>query len=384
MFKKILSLSLFIGTAFLVVPQFPAQAADIPSTVCSGVTFSRMLKLGSVGQDVKCLQTILNKDAATQVAVSGTGSPGNESTYYGVRTQNAVKKFQEKYYSEILASARLSRGTGTVGIATTAKLNAIKNASIVQASTPTAPAPTQIQTPQIQPEVTPTSAIAKANPGVVAITVTKQVPEYQVTYTDPFGNGLFQVPTYTPTGRTTTQTLGAGSGFIITQDGYLLTNNHVIVDPQATYTITMTSGASQTAQVIYQASQTDVAILKMSGSGYPIVTMGNSDNLQLGQSVVAIGNALGQFSNTVSVGIVSGLHRTIQASEPQGRTETLQDVIQTDAAINPGNSGGPLINLNGEVVGINVATVQGSSNISFSLPITSIKTIVNSVLGRQI
>ncbi|PIY75016.1 MAG: hypothetical protein COY85_01520, partial [Candidatus Portnoybacteria bacterium CG_4_10_14_0_8_um_filter_40_50] len=97
-------------------------------------------------------------------------------------------------------------------------------------------------------------------------------------------------------------------------------------------------------------------------------------------SVFAVGNALGEYSNSVSVGIISGLNRTIQASDANGTVENLSGVIQTDAAINPGNSGGPLADLNGKVIGVNVATVTGSNNISFSIPVNIVKSIINSVL----
>jgi serine protease Do len=108
------------------------------------------------------------------------------------------------------------------------------------------------------------------------------------------------------------------------------------------------------------------------------LSLGDSDSLKLGQSVIAIGNALGQFQNTVSLGVVSGLSRSIVAGD-QGSSEALDQVIQTDAAINPGNSGGPLLNLNGQVVGIDTAIVEGSQNIGFALPINDIKTVISSV-----
>ncbi|MFI5205462.1 MAG: S1C family serine protease, partial [Candidatus Paceibacterales bacterium] len=152
-------------------------------------------------------------------------------------------------------------------------------------------------------------------------------------------------------------------------------------DDQAIYTVTLASGATQTARIIYKDPQNDVAIIKIDGSGYPTLTLGDSDGLQLGQPIITIGNALGQFSNSVSLGIVSGLNRTINASDSLGNVETLNGVIQTDAAINPGNSGGPLLDLNGNVVGINVAMAQGSNSISFSLPINPIKTITKSQVG---
>ena len=126
----------------------------------------------------------------------------------------------------------------------------------------------------------------------------------------------------------------------------------------------------------------DVAIAKITPSGLetlPYLELGDSDTLEVGQSVVAIGNALGEFKNTVSAGVVSGLSRSLIAGDNAGNSEQLDKVIQTDAAINPGNSGGPLLDLSGKVVGINVAVVQGSENIGFALPINSVKNVISSV-----
>jgi serine protease Do len=127
----------------------------------------------------------------------------------------------------------------------------------------------------------------------------------------------------------------------------------------------------------------DLAILKIEGSDFPIVRLGDSDSLQIGQTVIAIGNALGEFQNTVSVGVISGLGRTITASGG-GMIETLEDIIQTDAAINPGNSGGPLLNLKGEVIGINTAVSLEGQNIGFTIPINKAKNDITQVkdLGK--
>ncbi|MCR4311207.1 MAG: trypsin-like peptidase domain-containing protein, partial [Candidatus Taylorbacteria bacterium] len=120
---------------------------------------------------------------------------------------------------------------------------------------------------------------------------------------------------------------------------------------------------------------------KIEGTGYKKVALGNSDDIKLGETVIAVGNALGEYSNSVSVGIISGLNRTLEAQDSTGKVETLTGVFQTDAAINPGNSGGPLVNMKGEAVGINVATVVGSSNISFSIPLNKIRGILKKELG---
>lgn len=362
-------------------PPYNALAA------CKTVTFSRALSAGKTGADVLCLQTILNQNAATQIAISGSGSPGSESRYFGTLTKSAVMKFQELYAAQILTPLGYVKGTGIVGPATIAKLNQLlMQAPPVSQQTPVTPQaaamPASAAT-QSQSNATE-AAIAKASPAVVSVIVSKQVPEYQVIYEAPFGNdpmfGNVQVPVYTPTGNTVTKQIGAGTGFLVTADGYIVTNKHVIFDDQAIYTVTLSTGSTVPAEVFYKDPQNDVAILKISGNNYPVLQLADSSLLQLGQPVITIGNALGQYSNSVSLGIISGLHRTIQASDSNGSTETLNDVIQTDAAINPGNSGGPLLNLDGAAVGINVAMVQGSSNISFAIPINPVKDILKMVL----
>lgn len=232
-------------------------------------------------------------------------------------------------------------------------------------------------------------AVKKANPAVVSIVITKDVPKYETYYdnTDPFGGlfgqgggfgNLFQIPQQRQNG-TEKQEVGGGSGFLITKDGMIVTNRHVVDDPAAEYTVFTNDGKKHTAKVIARDSVLDIAILKIDGTGYPYLNLGDSDSIELGQSVVAIGNALGEFRNSVSVGVVSGLSRSITAGDGAGQSEALDHVIQTDAAINPGNSGGPLLDLSGKVVGVNVAVAQGSENIGFSLPINSVKTVIDSV-----
>ncbi len=231
-----------------------------------------------------------------------------------------------------------------------------------------------------------TVAVAKVTPSVVSIVISKDVPKLEVTYENPFGNDpLFknfgiQVPVYHQSG-TTHQKVGAGTGFIIRADGYILTNKHVVGDATADYTVLLSTGKQQSAKVVFLDPTNDIAIVKIDGK-YPAVSLGDSGSLKLGQSVIAIGNALGEYNNSVSVGIISGLNRSITASGGATGTEQLTGVIQTDAAINPGNSGGPLLDLNGQAVGINVATVVGSSNISFSIPINSVKAVIKQVIGK--
>ncbi|HEY4511586.1 MAG TPA: trypsin-like peptidase domain-containing protein [Candidatus Paceibacterota bacterium] len=169
---------------------------------------------------------------------------------------------------------------------------------------------------------------------------------------------------------------GAGTGFFVTKDGYLLTNRHVISDANATYLILLDNGDKIPVYIIFQDEESDIAILNVEGGGYKIAKLGNSSTIRIGQSVIAIGNALGKFENSASVGVISGLNRTIDAEARDGSLVTLKDVIQTDAAINRGNSGGPLIDTDGNVIGINVATAVGSNSISFSIPINRVKTVL--------
>ncbi|OGZ45747.1 MAG: hypothetical protein A3C84_00370 [Candidatus Ryanbacteria bacterium RIFCSPHIGHO2_02_FULL_48_12] len=229
-----------------------------------------------------------------------------------------------------------------------------------------------------------TEAVANVTPGVVSIVVSKDVPQLEVAYVNPFGDDPFykdfdiKVPVYRQKG-TTRQKIGAGTGFIVRADGYIVTNKHVAADETAYYTVLLTNGTQKTATVLYRDPLQDIAIIKIPGSGYTSVPLGDSSALKLGQSVIAIGNALGEYNNSVSVGIISGLDRSIDASGG-GTTEHLSGIIQTDAAINPGNSGGPLVDLSGKAIGVNVATVTGSSNISFSIPAN----IVKDILAKQL
>lgn len=221
-----------------------------------------------------------------------------------------------------------------------------------------------------------TAAVAKVSPAVVSIVISKDVPQLEVVYENPFGNDPFfkdfgfKVPRYRQKG-TVNQKVGAGTGFLVSSDGYIVTNRHVVADTGATYTVLLSTGEQKPAQVIYKDQGNDLALVKITGSGYPAVSLGSSRDLKLGQSVFAVGNALGEYNNSISVGVVSGLERDITAGG-----ESLKGVIQTDAAINPGNSGGPLVDLGGQVVGVNVATVQGASSISFSIPIDQVKSLV--------
>lgn len=242
--------------------------------------------------------------------------------------------------------------------------------------------------PALDYEQAVVAAVKKTSPAVVAITVSKNVPIIENCPVDPFG-GLppeFQqffgndFPQFSQPCQKGTkfQEVGGGSGFIISSNGLILTNKHVVADTKASYTVFTNDGKKYDATVLARDPAQDLAVVKINASGLPTVTIGDSDSLQLGQTAIAIGNALGEFRNTVSSGVISGLARTVTASGG-GTTETISGVIQTDAAINPGNSGGPLLNLRGEVVGINTAIASDAQNIGFAIPINRAKRDIQSV-----
>lgn len=181
---------------------------------------------------------------------------------------------------------------------------------------------------------------------------------------------------------------GAGTGVIISEDGVVITNRHVVPAGTSDVSVTLSDGTTlDDVAVIGRTNDSDpldIAFLKINdtkGKKLTVASIGDSANMEVGDKVIAIGNALGQFENTVTSGIISGYGRDIEASDGSGSdasTESLQNLFQTDAAINPGNSGGPLMNLSGEVIGINVA-VADAQNIGFAIPINDVKGLIASV-----
>ncbi len=173
---------------------------------------------------------------------------------------------------------------------------------------------------------------------------------------------------------------GAGTGVIISADGYILTNNHVI-EGSDSITVTTHDRKAYEAKLMKTDSDKDLAIVKVDVTGLASATIGDSDDIKVGEEVIAIGNVLGRFTDSVTKGIISGLGRPITTSSTQfyGNVEQLDDLIQTDAAINSGNSGGPLVNMKGEIIGINTAIVGDAQNIGFSVPINHATDLVASI-----
>lgn len=224
--------------------------------------------------------------------------------------------------------------------------------------------------------------VKKFGPSVVTITGTANQSQ-QSQPSSPFGFGPFQffgmnpgMPSQTPDQN---QTQSIGSGFLVTRDGMIVTNKHVVSDTTMTYQVVTSIGKKYAVKNIYRDPLNDVALIKIdpsqnAGEKLAPLTLGDSTNLQVGQYVIAIGTALGELRNTVTTGVVSGLGRGITAGSPyEGSVEQLNNVIQTDAAINPGNSGGPLFNSSGQVIGVNTAVSQNGQNIGFAIPINVIK-----------
>ncbi|MDR1032814.1 MAG: trypsin-like peptidase domain-containing protein [Candidatus Nomurabacteria bacterium] len=205
------------------------------------------------------------------------------------------------------------------------------------------------------------SVVKKVSPSVVSIvTTTRSSSMYSYLY-----EGYGQA---------------AGTGMIVSADGYVLTNKHVIEDAKGLKVITDDGTTYDDVDIVASDPVNDVAFLKIKNvKGLSPIEIGNSSTISVGQSVVAIGNALGQYQNTVTSGIISGRGRTISAATNNGSMETLTDLIQTDTAINPGNSGGPLVNVKGQVIGINTAIVDDAQGIGFAIPINSIKGMLSSL-----
>jgi serine protease Do len=221
--------------------------------------------------------------------------------------------------------------------------------------------------------------VKKTNPAVVSIAIKQQQKPR-----NPFSPYDFYFGPSTPsTQNQNKKEQGIGTGFIIGSNGIILTNRHV-VDANGAYVVITNDNKKYDVTKVTLDPRNDLAIVKVDATNLPALELGDSSKLDVGQSVIAMGNQLGEFSNTVTTGIVSGLNRSIEASGQSGSNpEALNNVIQTDAAINPGSSGGPLLNLAGQVIGINTAVAPAgvAQNIGFAIPINSAKPVVEEYLA---
>ena len=201
-------------------------------------------------------------------------------------------------------------------------------------------------------------AVKKISPSVVSITTTSLAQSL-------WGNVVEQQ--------------GGGTGFVVTNDGLIMTNKHVIAGATDLKVVT-NDGQYYEAKVVAQDPLFDIALVKIEAKGLVVAELGDSDALDIGQKVVTIGNALGEYQNSATAGIISARARAITASDKTGGASRLEGLIQTDAPINPGNSGGPLVNIRGQVVGINTAIDQSGNSIGFAIPINGAKVALDSYL----
>lgn len=214
----------------------------------------------------------------------------------------------------------------------------------------------------VQEESAVIDVVEKVSPSVV--TVSAKTPARRILEFGPFG--------ITPR-QQGGEPQDIGTGFIVSSDGLIVTNKHVVSVTNATYKVITKDNKEHDVVEINRDPSNDIAILKINATGLTPIELGDSSNLKVGQFVIAIGTALGEFRNTVTTGVISGLGRGINAgSALESFVERLDNVIQTDAAINPGNSGGPLMNSSGQVIGVNVAVAQGAQNIGFAIPINTV------------
>ena len=235
---------------------------------------------------------------------------------------------------------------------------------------------------QVEEESATIGVVEQASPAVVSIVITKDLSKYyNSTGPNVFDFFGFNMPFFmeqpeAPQGKTE---IGGGTGFIVSGDGLILTNKHVVQDDEAEYTVVLNDGTSYDARVLDTDAFLDLAIVKIEAENLPTLELGDSDEIKIGQTVIAIGYVLSEYENTVTKGVISGINRRVVAGSSSGQSEVLEEAIQTDAAINPGNSGGPLLNLEGRVIGVNTAVNLEGQLVGFAIPINSAKRIVESV-----
>ena len=219
-----------------------------------------------------------------------------------------------------------------------------------------------------------TKVVENSLPSVVTIGIVRTPSQNQDQFSvDPF-NPFFSPFRQLPTPSQKDLESNIGSGFIISKEGIVITNKHVVSDTESTYIVLTNDQKKYNVEKIYRDPLNDLAILKITAKGLKPLTLADTSKLKLGQLTIAIGTPLGEFTNTVTTGIISGLGRGITAGSPfEGSVEKLDNVIQTDAAISPGNSGGPLLNSSGQIIGINTAVAAQGQNIGFAIPADVIK-----------
>lgn len=304
------------------------------------------------------------------------------------------------YYTPRMKKILLTIAILVIGLAATEQLRQIntKNLSfslpdfLTRHLTPTPstlnfqPSTRAVQPPLLQgsEEERRVQMIAQTLPSVVTIGINfiaQEQDQLQLNPGDIFGNGggFRRVP-----GRQTQIDRNIGSGFIVSATGLVITNKHVVEQLDAKYKVRLNNGDTFDVEKIYRDPLNDLAILKISPKKtLTPLPLGDSAKLKLGQTTVAVGTPLGEFTNSITTGVVSGLGRGITAGSPYaGSTEKLDDVIQTDAAISPGNSGGPLLNSQGEVIGINTAVSGDGQNIGFAIPVNLVKTLLGAFEKR--
>lgn len=264
-------------------------------------------------------------------------------------------------------------------------LNRLTNAPAVSRDAPAVPA-------ALDEESATIAVVRSASPAVVSIVVRKDLKNIPrgnaFEFDDFFRFGIPFAPPVpmpqfpgAPEGK---RQVGGGSGFLVTSDGYVLTNRHVVRDTDAEYAVILNDDREFSAKVLAKDPVNDLAVLKMDidpkQGPLPVLALGDSDSIQTGETVIAIGYALSEFRNTVTKGVISGINRRVIAGDSGGSSEVIDEAIQTDAAINPGNSGGPLLNLHGQVVGVNTAVSEEGQLLGFAIPINVAKQVVESVI----
>ncbi len=232
----------------------------------------------------------------------------------------------------------------------------------------------------IQDESNITNVVEEALPSVVTIGIRTTATTGSRIEIDPFNpfSPFREIP-----GQTQRVERNIGSGFIISIDGLIITNRHVVGDTEAAYRVLTNDNKEYDVEKIYRDPLNDLAILKINTQGLRALPLGDSSNLKLGQTAIAIGTPLGEFTNTVTVGVISGLGRGVVAGSPlEGFVEKLDNVIQTDAAISPGNSGGPLLDSVGNVIGVNTAVAVSGENLGFAIPSNVVRSLIDSFERR--